>query len=83
MVSRTCETTTCLIKRRHRPALWLIDGVPHCNPCFETWMESNYIEEHRVHRLSDREDDFNGWPSDHPEPRGPQKLTLAKRSAHA
>ncbi len=82
VVRRTCETTACLIKRRHRHALWLIDGIPHCNPCFGLWMERNFIEEHRVIRLSDKEDDFSGWPSEHPEPHGPQKLTLAKGRAH-
>lgn len=81
MVKRhTCETTACLIKRRHRPALWLIDRVPHCNPCFEVWMESHYIEDHKVQRLSDKEDDFNGWPSEHPES---VKITLAKQRVHA
>lgn len=44
-------------KRSSRP-IWKIDGIPTCNPCFERFMESNYLDEHRVIRLSDQQKDF-------------------------
>jgi hypothetical protein len=55
---RQCETKWCLLKQRHRRALWLIDGVPHCNGCYEAWIEDNFVEEHRIVRLSDNNRDF-------------------------
>ena len=56
-----CESVSCLAKKRKRRPLWLIDNVPHCNPCFESWLETHYLDEHRVRRLSDRDEDFSEW----------------------
>lgn len=60
MVMRQCETSSCLLKCRHRRALWLIDHVPYCNACYEAFMETNFVDEHLIRRLSDDEDDFGG-----------------------
>lgn len=67
MVTRECQTDTCSRRKRHRRAMWMIDGVPYCNPCYERFMETAFVEEHRITRLSDNESDFtmsNARPSE-------------------
>lgn len=80
MVRRECESIRCLSKNYHRRAVWMIDRVPHCNPCFQRWLEENFLDEHRVIRLSEREEDFSegAGTRDRPPKKG---LEFVQRSA--
>ena len=53
-----CESEHCKRKNRYRRTVWLIDGKPYCNPCFEEWCERHFMDEHRVRRMSENECDF-------------------------
>lgn len=39
-------------------AVWSIDGVLHCQSCFDLWTDSNDVDGHRIIRLSENESDF-------------------------
>ena len=60
MITR-CESDTCKRKNRYRRPVWMIDGRPYCNPCYEAWIDGHFVDEHRVHRLSENELDFESF----------------------
>lgn len=39
----------------------MIDGRPYCNPCYDAWIDSHFADEHRIHRLSENEADFESF----------------------
>lgn len=66
MTSKTCTGKRCVKlltggwnngKLPGKP-VWMVDGNCLCTICFEKWCENHFIDEHRVHRISDVESDF-------------------------
>ena len=56
MALRKCEKVGCRSRNSH--GLWLVDGRRMCQNCMDRFFETNFLDEHRVYRLSDREKDF-------------------------
>jgi hypothetical protein len=48
---RRCENKKC--RSRNNRALWAVDGSARCNHCFEVFMETASLDEHRIIRLTD------------------------------
>ncbi len=47
-------------RSRNNKAVWLVDGKHlYCLSCFETFLATHALEDHRVVRLSDNERDFS------------------------
>lgn len=38
--------------------VWSIDGIPHCQSCFDLWTEDHAVDQSRIVRLSEDERDF-------------------------
>lgn len=53
---RQCERKHC--RARKKRAVFLVDGKGMCLSCFESWLEVNGMEQHRIYRTSDNERDF-------------------------
>ncbi len=53
---KQCEDKKC--RSRHPKGVFMVDGHVKCFACYERFMETNYVDEHRIYRLSDDERDF-------------------------
>ena len=53
---RRCEDKNC--RSRHPKGVFLVDGHVKCFHCHERFLETHFVEDHRIYRLSDDEEDF-------------------------
>ena len=56
MAFRLCEDKKC--RSRHPKAVFQVDGRLKCFACYERFMETNFVDEHKIYRLSNKESDF-------------------------
>jgi len=59
MPLKKCQRQGC--KARNNAGVWLVDGKAMCANCFEQLLSVSAVDEHRIVRVSDRDDDFSQW----------------------